>query len=258
MLRKFYSLPWAILFVATTVNATAQDSGTDELPVFARLVKVSLSDFALGHYTVYYEHALNAQSTILLGLSGIAKYDRFQGYSIGSYYDEFGYWYGVDSNLDIAMTGFEITPEIRRYALVNDRMPEGLFASAYGQFRSLSVDTDESFETSDLPETWYDTPYPYEIDHTMKVTTFGLGFSVGYQWMADNGLAMEAFIGPLFRAVSRSYEFTDLPLNQQAAEDGVEDRIMGSFYPGGMLRDTYIGRTGPWIRFGLNIGIGLE
>lgn len=244
--------------LASTVNAYAQEINPDATYGFDKLVKVSLSDFALGRYSIAYEHTLNDQSTVSVCLSSIGKYDHMRNYYLGSYYDELGYWHGFRSDLDVAMTGFEISPEIRRYARVNDRMPDGLFASAYVQFRSVSVDVDESFDDTDFMDNWHDTAYPHEIDHTMKLTSLGLGFSIGYQWIADNGLAIEAFAGPLFRAVSRTYEFTDLPLGQLAAEEGVDDRMHEAYYPGYPLRDAYLGRTGPWLRFGLNLGIGLQ
>ena len=66
---------------------------------------------------------------------------------------------------------------------------------------------------------------PHEIDHTLNFFSFGAGFNLGYQWLADNGLSVETYFGPMFRSVNRTFDFAALPSSdmQDVAEDAVVD-----------------------------------
>lgn len=221
-----------------------------------QLIKVNLTDFAIGQYTAAFEKVLNENSTFVINLGGIGyTVDRRQ-YWLGEWYDEFGNWDRLSGNLEAEVSGFELTPEYRRFGYIHDGLPEGLYVSMFGQFRNITSVVNETLSADAQSET-FGLDYPHEIDHTYKTTTFGAGFNIGYQWMADNGLSIDVYFGPMFRYVSRSYDFGDnLPLGEEAAIDAVEDRMRNNYYPGFGLTDSYIARTGPWIRGGVCVGLG--
>ena len=222
-----------------------------------QLLRVNLSDFAIGQYTASFEQVLNENSTLVINLGGIGYTVEQSQIYLGEAYDELGNWSYLRGNLLAEASGFELTPEYRRFGYIHDGMPEGLYVSMFAQIRNLNVSVDEELP-EDAFEEVFGLDYPHEIDHDFSLFTFGAGFNIGYQWMADNGLAIDVYFGPMFRSVSRSYDFGDnTPLGEEAATKAVDDRMRNTYYPGLGLSDAYRARTGPWIRGGVTVGLGL-
>jgi hypothetical protein len=225
---------------------------------FEHLVKVNLLDFAFGQYTAVYERVLGPYTSVAVNLGGIGYFDESYSYSIGSYYDEWGMWQNTNAHLEMEVSGWELTPEIRRYGFIFDGMPEGLFASAFVQLRGVTAEVDETLDLDPDASELYGLDYPHEIDHTLNFFSFGAGFNLGYQWLADNGLSVETYFGPMFRSVNRTFDFAALPSSdlQDVAEDAVVDRIRADYWLNSAnSNDLFTGRTGPWIRGGISIGI---
>lgn len=222
-----------------------------------QLLKVNLTDFAIGQYTAAFEHVLNDNSTLVVNLGGIGYTVDQSSVYLGAAYDELGVWSDLRGDLTVEASGFELTPEYRRFGYIHDGMPEGLYVSMFGQIRSLNISLDEDLP-DEAAEAMFGLDYPHEIDHEYALFTFGAGFNLGYQWMADNGLSIDVYFGPMFRTANRSYDFGDnLPLGEDEAIDAVNDRMRNSYYPGLGLSDAYRARSGPWIRGGVTVGLGL-
>ena len=221
------------------------------------LIKVNLTDFAMGQYTAAFERVLNENSTFALNLGGIGYAVNPSQVWLGDSYDEWGNWSSLRADLEAEVSGFEFTPEYRRFGYIHDGMPEGLYVSMFAQIRKLTAAVDETLPIEANDEV-FDLKYPHEIDHEMNTFTVGGGFNIGYQWMAENGLSIDVYFGPMFRSVNTTYQHNgDLPLGEEAAEEAIEDRMRNRYYPGFGLSDAYKARTGPWIRGGLTVGLGL-
>lgn len=156
--------------------------------------------------------------------------------------------------MEAEVSGWELSPEVRRYGYIHDGMPEGLYVAGYMQLRSLraQVDEDVDFTSPNL----YGVDYQHEIDHDLRLFTFGAGINLGYQWIADNGLTIDAYFGPMFRSVNRRWDFEALPEGEELAQDAATDRMRDSYAPGAILYDMYNGRTGPWLRGGIQVALG--
>lgn len=253
---------FAIVAAALLATASLQAQKVEgEAPAqFEHLVKVNLLDFAWGQYTAVYERVLGPYSSAVINLGGIGYYDSANSYSIGSYYDEWGVWYNAPAQVEMEVSGWELTPELRRYGFIFDGMPEGLYASAFVQLRGLTAVVDESLDLDQIDSELYGIDYPYEIDHTLNFFSFGGGFNLGYQWMAENGLAIDAYFGPMFRRVNQTYTFDNLPAGladaQATAEDAAEERIRDDYWMNRLTsNDLYTARTGPWVRGGISIAV---
>lgn len=251
----------AALALSTLTQVNAQKVEGEAPAQFEHLVKVNLLDFAFGQYTASYERVVGPFTSVAFNLGGIGYYDAANSYNLGSYYDVWGNWYNAPAQIELEVSGWEFTPEIRRYGFIYDGMPEGLYASAFMQLRKVTAVVDETLELDDVDSELYGIDYPYEIDHTLDFFSFGAGFNLGYQWMADNGLAIDAYFGPMFRQVARSYAFDALPDladpdPQGVAEEAAEDRMREDYWlTRPTSNDLFTGRTGPWIRGGISIAI---
>lgn len=248
-----------LLILTWTLILTASAQRVDEGAPLQResLVKVNLTDFAIGQYTAAFERVLSENSTIVLNLGGIGYAVNESQVWLGDYYSELGNWSTLRADFEAEVSGFEFTPEYRRFGYIHDGMPEGLYVSMFAQIRKLTAVVDETLPIEASDEV-FDLKYPHEIDHEMNTFTVGGGFNIGYQWMADNGLSIDVYFGPMFRSVNTTYQFNgDLPLGEEAAEEAIEDRLRNRYNPGFGLSDAYKARTGPWIRGGLTVGLGL-
>ena len=256
--HQFAAAAFALLVAAPT---QAQKVEGEAPAQYTHLVKVNLLDFAWGQYTAVYERVLGPYTSVALNLGGIGYYDSANSYSLGSYYDEWGIWYNAPAELEMEVSGWELTPEIRRYGFIFDGMPEGLYASAFVQLRGVTAEVDETLDLDQIDSELYGLDYPYEIDHTLKFFSVGAGFNLGYQWMADNGLAIDAYFGPMFRSVSQTYTFDNLPAGldsnpQATAEDATEDRLRNDYWLSRPTsNDLYNARTGPWVRGGISVAV---
>jgi hypothetical protein len=258
MLHRFA----VVAIAASVVPVASAQKVVGEAPAqYEHLVKVNLLDFAFGQYTASYERVIGPYTSVALNLGGIGYYDASESYSIGSNYNAWGIWSNAPAEIEMEVSGWEFTPEIRRYGFIFDGMPEGLYASAFLQFRGLTAAVDESLDIEDIDSELYGIDYPHEIDHTLRFFSVGGGFNLGYQWMADNGLAIDAYFGPMFRSVRRTFEFDRLPAGvdpdpQGTAEEAAEDRIRNDYWMRQVVsNDLYTGRSGPWVRGGISVAI---
>ena len=260
-MKMFHQFAAVALAAALMPVASAQKVEGEAPAQFEQLVKVNLLDFAFGQYTASYERVVGPYTSVVLNLGGIGYYDASSSYSLGSFYDEWGVWYSAPAKIEMEVSGWELTPEIRRYGFIFDGMPEGLYASAFLQLRGLTAVVDETLDLEGIDSELYGIDYPYEIDHTLNFFSFGGGFNLGYQWMADNGLAIDAYFGPMFRNVRRSYEFDALPVGvyadaQKVAEDAAEARVRDDYwFNRPPSNDLFTGRTGPWVRGGISVAV---
>lgn len=240
---------------ATSGVLQAQRATADTPKQFEQMFKVNLTDFAFGQYTVGYERVINPSTSLGLLVGGIGFFQESNVANFGASYDSWGGWYpGVEASMEAEVSGWEFSPEVRRYGYIHDGMPEGLYVSAFLQVRSLRVDVDEEvdFEGAQL----YGVDYRHEIDHDLRFFSIGSGLNLGYQWIADNGLTIDAYFGPMFRSVNRDLAFDEIPDGQEAAEDAAMDRMRNTYSPGAIVYDLYNGRTGPWLRGGIQVALG--
>jgi hypothetical protein len=243
-----------VVLISASVEVCAQRVTEDAPPQFTQLFKVNLTDFAFGQYTAGYERVLNSSTTLGILVGGIGFYEESINSNFGARYDNSGFWEGTEAAVEAEVSGWELSPEVRRYGYIHDGMPEGLYVAGYLQLRSLRAEVDE--EVDFLNQNLYGVDYQHEIDHDLRLFTFGAGINLGYQWIADNGLTIDAYFGPMFRSVNRSWDFDAVPEGQEIAEEAATDRMRESYSLRPVLYDMYNGRTGPWLRGGIQVALG--
>ena len=54
-----------------------------------------------------------------------------------------------------------------------------------------------------------------EVDHKLDVTKWGLA-AVGYQWLTESGLGIDAYMGPMFRGINRTFVMDGYPTKKPA------------------------------------------
>ena len=155
-----------LLILTWTLNLTASAQRVDEGAPLQResLVKVNLTDFAIGQYTAAFERVLSENSTIVLNLGGIGYAVNESQVWLGDYYSELGNWSTLRADFEAEVSGFEFTPEYRRFGYIHDGMPEGLYVSMFAQIRKLTAVVDETLPIEASDEV-FDWKYPHEIDH---------------------------------------------------------------------------------------------
>jgi hypothetical protein len=253
---KHVHIYFAAVALSAAMTASAQQVSQEAPAQYPQGMRVSLTDFAAGQYTATYERVLGSATTVAVSIGGIGYTRELRDAYIASGYDlNTGMWKGVQADFLAEVSGFEVTPEIRRYGYIHDGMPEGFYGSAFFQLRRQTSTVDEDIDPSVDASDWYETSYAHPIDHTLQVGSFGAGFAVGYQWLADNGLTVDANFGPMFRSISRDYEFVDLPEGEEAAIDGVQERMDMNYGESYGMWDLYLSRTGPWFRGTISVGI---
>lgn len=246
----FLSLALAVLSASLFSPVSAQAEPQEEA-----LLKLNMFDFVHGRYELLYEKVLDHETTFQMAINGIGWVENARG---GQYYydDETFTDYYFDSEAVLEHSGWGITPEIRRYAWVNGGVPEGVFLSLFARYEvhAISVD-EEAIDISDWPESF--SIYDGEVDFSAKRTQMGAGLLVGFQWVADNGISLEVFMGPEFRSLNMRWDFDSemSDLEVEAAQDAFRDRILdrSSF----RTQNLFNARTGPYVRFGITAGLGL-
>lgn len=237
-------------FVAFLSTSRAQES-----PQPLQVIKISLSDFALGQYSLEYERVSGADWSAGVSISGIGFETSAESFGLMYFYDAVGEWHSVYSKIDASVAGFEACLNLRKYGVIKGNMPEGFYAGVFLQLRQVKSDLTEEFSAPETSSTWYGQAYPHTIDHQAKFNSLGMGVQLGYQWMADNGLSLDVFAGPMFRRANRTLTFDELPVSEEAALDAVDNRLRNHYYPTLSLTRFYQARTGSWFKAGLSLGL---
>jgi hypothetical protein len=236
----------SVILFSTVVCAQSE-------PQQESMIKLNLTDFVQGRYELWYEKVIDKETTFLIGLNGIGWVENSDATNI--------YW-NETTNEEVVLTsnsilensGWGITPEIRRYAWSNGGVPEGVYLSGYARFEKRVLHVEEKLVVDPgYPVGAYNEPVELDITRTHV----GAGLLVGFQWVADNGLSLELFVGPEFRNLGLSWDFLGgLSDGEEVlAKQAFEERILpdASFRTETMLEH----RTGPFVRFGITAGLGL-
>ena len=257
-MKHLLSVLAAGLFMASATFAQT----TEEAPTMMAqgMVKLNLTDFAFGKYSMSYERMFDGWTTAELTVSGIGLTSQSSAYSIArpaydpldSYYID----YPIPADVEAVYSGWEVTLAARKYGWVDQGIPDGFYASVFGTVGGLSVTMDERIPVLDFdPDTvdWALDAFVDEIDHTLDVKRWGFGVTLGYQMLAANGLGVDAYIGPMFRGITRTY---DMPGQSAAdAERIVEQRLNNYYFLPGMNQAIYFANTGPWFAGGIRVSM---
>jgi hypothetical protein len=218
---------FAGILLATLSPLQAQlDSGE---PQFKGTIKWNPLGIFAGQYQFGYEHMLNDRMSVQLmaGLINQSTDQAYQNFVLGEQY-----------RYEQQKSGFIAIPEFRYYVSPQDfGAPEGLFVSAFARLLNLTYDLDDAADEGE----WGDLS---RMDERM---VFGGGLVVGYGYYLDNGLMLEAFIGPQFKSVTfdRTY---DNPLLDEETGDSLFDEKFVDISLGN------VDNEGGGVRFGINIG----
>ncbi len=147
-------------------------------------VKVNLFSFLVSTFSGFYEHAFNDATSVQMGF-------YYTGFKVG----------------ETKWRGFGITPEFRYYP--NEEAPAGFFLAPYIRYQSMTL----SVPTVDANGN--------EVDAEGTFSSFGGGLLIGRQWVFNDIITLESFIGPNYSAGSINVD-TD-SVEEDVFETGVFD-----------------------------------
>ena len=228
-----------------------------EAPGTSSILKVSISDFAIGQYTLGYERIMGPDWSVNATISGVGYEVASQNYSMGHYYDEWGQWFSMQGEMEARVEGVALSFGLRKYSAAHEIRSHGFYGGVFTQYRRCTTELSEEFEEFEPFSELYGLTYPYRVDHTATISSFGVGVELGYHWLAANGLSLDVFAGPMFRSMSRKHAFESLPMTESDALDGLEDRMNNQYFVNPQFSDLYSGRTGSWFRAGITLGLKL-
>ncbi len=114
---------------------------------------------------------------------------------------QIGFFYTGVKIIDTRFSGFGITPEIRFY-LGDDAAPQGFYAAPFLRYQSFKLTEPNTTGSATL-------------------STFGLGVTVGKQWIFKEKFSLDLFIGP-------SYSFGDIKIDNGANSESYSTGALGS------------------------------
>ena len=232
---------------------------------------MSLTDFISGKYSLSYERVVDDWTTAELTVTGIGMTTTDYTYTIAQplLYPWDSFYPNLPADLDMEISGWEVQAAVRKYGWVDDGVPDGFYASAFLTAGAATVHADERIrDVAFDPDTVTFEPGAFldEIDHTLNVTKWGFGLTIGYQWLTIPGGSARivrqrtqqrstgrAYMGPMFRGITRTY------LMERYSPEEARDIVRQRFVEGILTSDAaatgwapdrqkihYNGNTGPW------------
>ncbi|MGB2228656.1 MAG: hypothetical protein ACPHZB_03955, partial [Flavobacteriales bacterium] len=209
-MTKFFTFCVAALLGAGSVHA--QTTASPVLPVQPKklhdgLIKVNLTDFISGKYSLSYERVIGPWTTAEFTVTGIGMTTSDYTYTIAqaSYYPYSSFYPSLPADMTTEMSGWEVSGAVRKYGWVDDGVPDGFYASAFLMAGGVTIEADERLRPVAFdPDTvqWEPGAFLDEVDHKLDVTKWGFGLTVGYQWLTESGLGIDAYMGPMFRGIN--------------------------------------------------------
>ena len=253
LFRPFFA---TAALAAVVLSGQAQSTTPDVL--HEGLLKVSLTDFISGKYSLSYERVVGDWTTAELTVTGIGMTTTDYTYTIAQplLYTWDSFYPNLPADLDMEISGWEVQAAVRKYGWVDDGVPDGFYASAFLMLGATTLHADErirpvAFDPDTV--TWEPGSFLDEIDHTLDVKKWGFGLTVGYQWLTDSGLGLDAFVGPMFRGMTRTYLMEGYSPSE--ARDIVRQRIQRHYWLSPGPSEHYYGNTGPWFTGGLRVSL---
>ena len=253
LFRPFFA---TAALAAVVLSGQAQSTTPDVL--HEGLLKVSLTDFISGKYSLSYERVMGDWTTAEFTVTGIGMTTTDYTYTIAQplLYPWDSFYPNLPADLDMEISGWEVQAAVRKYGWVDDGVPDGFYASAFLTAGAATVHADERIrDVAFDPDTVTFEPGAFldEIDHTLNVTKWGFGLTIGYQWLTESGLGLDAYMGPMFRGITRTYLMEGY--SPEEARDIVRQRTQQRYWMGAGPAEHYNGNTGPWFSGGLRVSL---
>ncbi|WP_165370599.1 DUF3575 domain-containing protein [Hymenobacter persicinus] len=152
----------ATIVAATSASAVAQNN----------VVKVNILSPIVKTGSFFYEHKLNASSSLQIG--GLFTSAKIE---------------------DTKISGFALTPEYRFYLSERTPAPEGFYVGPFVRYQNLTLKSTytDSYNSTGTPTTQTDEA---------SLNTFGGGVVVGRQWIFKDTFSLDIFLGPSYNGGS--------------------------------------------------------
>ncbi|MGB1075280.1 MAG: DUF3575 domain-containing protein [Flavobacteriales bacterium] len=225
--QSFFVLVCTGLLLTTFNPLQAQlDSGE---PQFKGTIKWNPLGIFAGQYQFGYEHMLNDRMSVQL-MAGLVNQRTDQVYQNFVLEEQYRY--------EQLKSGFIAIPEFRYYVSPQDfGAPEGLFVSAFARILNLTYDLDDTADEGQ----WGDLS---RMDERLVI---GGGLVLGYGYYLDNGLMLEAFIGPQFKSVNFDRTYDNPDLDEETGDARFDEKFVD-------ISLGNIDNDGGGVRFGINVG----
>ena len=109
------------------------------------LIKVNLTDFISGKYSLSYERVIGPWTTAEFTVTGIGMTTSDYTYTIAqaSYYPYSSFYPSLPADMTTEMSGWEVSGAVRKYGWVDDGVPDGFYASAFLMAGGVTIEADE-------------------------------------------------------------------------------------------------------------------
>jgi hypothetical protein len=158
-------------------------------PPKLNVLKINLLSPIVSSLMLFYEHSLNKESSLQLGMGymdfygfGSSNRDSYSSSSLTS-----------KTNFNENTKGFFITPEYR-YLISGEHM-NGLFIAPFMKYTYMHYHEDYELQGS-LPKTTHNDNYYYH--------SLGIGITIGQQIIYKNRVSIEIFGGPVYNMLLNS------------------------------------------------------
>ncbi len=206
-MKKIVSLFCFVLLI-NTINAQDTDK--------KNIVKLGIPSFVFGTFNLSYERVFTDKITAQINFFYTGRKNE------PAIYGPTGGW--------------GITPECRFYLSENKTAPTGFFLSPFITLQGLSyrykVNENTTFNNANISSQ----------DGGAKSTVFGIGATVGYQWIFKDIITLDAYIGPGFGIAS---------MNGESKHGNIRETSnigTNAIFP-------FTKQTGPIMRAGISLGV---
>lgn len=199
MIKKLLLVGFIAAMGSISVNAQVADNA----------IKTNIFGAFVGQYQLAYERALNENLSAQLSVGLISRTWESSA-SAGSF----------TSSTEQKDGGFLVIPEVRYYFTEGLK---GFYGSAFARYRTGTTTVTTTFDDSSS-----------ETEYTRNAV--GGGLLVGYQFLFNDRIALDIFIGPQFKSVSSEVSSND------DEDDTTTVELEGE-------------SSGAGVRFGVNFGV---
>jgi hypothetical protein len=109
----------------------------------SNILKISLTDFIIGQYTLGYERVMGPDWSMNASISGVGYEVAAQNYSLGYFYNEIGDWSTLQGQMEANVAGVALSFGLRKYSAAHEIKSHGFYGGVFTQWRQCKTELSE-------------------------------------------------------------------------------------------------------------------
>jgi hypothetical protein len=248
-LRTFFGIASLLVVFSMTAQEVPRDTSFSAW-------KINLVDMISGEWNVARENAWKENLTVQWMGGLLLKDDRLATEELAFYFNEWGDWSAISAECDARHLAANWSVSIRDYKKSLSNTGNAIYTAAKLGHRFTRVDLEESIASpADAFSAWYGVLSTDPMIHSMRMHEISLGLELGTQWRMRNGWLLEAFANPSVRLVVRNFEPSGPEQFDALTARSAQQKLQQRYSAGRKLSNSYSAKTGPWVQFGLILGV---